>query len=103
MINKRIARLATTAALGVAAIAAPVAVAGGAEASTGAGTVRPAAVHEVCADSLYVRSSPQGLMIGTLFRGEHFDYYYSNGNGWDYGYAYGGANTLGWVQAGWFC
>jgi hypothetical protein len=99
MISKKLARLATTAALGVAAVATPVAVAGSAD----AGTVRPAALHTVCAASLYVRSSPQGLMIGTLFRGEHFDYYYSNGNGWDYGYAYGGANTVGWVQAGWFC
>jgi hypothetical protein len=96
MISKKLARLATTAALGMVAVAAPIAVAGTADASA-------TAVHEVCADSLYVRSSPQGLMIGTLFRGEHFDYYYSNGNGWDYGYAYGSANQLGWVQAGWFC
>jgi hypothetical protein len=99
MISKKLARLATTAALGVTALAAPIAVAGSAEATT----VHPAAVHEVCADSLYVREAPQGRMIGTLFRGEHFDFYYSNGNGWDYGYAYGGANQLGWVQAGWFC
>ncbi|MEN3359725.1 MAG: hypothetical protein V7637_3707 [Mycobacteriales bacterium] len=103
MISKKLARLATTAALGVAAVAAPIAVAGSAGASTAPAAARPAAVHEVCANSLYVRSSPGGLMIGTLFRGDHFDYYYSNGNGWDYGYAYGGANTLGWVQAGWFC
>ena len=99
MINKRIAAVA----LSAAAVVAPIAAAGPAQASTPAGTVHPAAVHEVCADSLYVRKSPQGEMIGTLFRGDHFDFYYSNGNGWDYGYAYGGANQLGWVQAGWFC
>jgi hypothetical protein len=102
MIKKRIARLVTAATLSAAAVAAPIA-AGTAQASPLGGTAYPAAVHEVCADSLYVRDAPMGKMIGTLFYGDHFDYYYSNGNGWDYGYAYGHANTLGWVQAGWFC
>jgi hypothetical protein len=58
----------------------------------------------VCAQDLYVRDGPAGIVIGTLFYGETFDVdRYSPSGQWVYGYAWGHANKWGWVQNGWFC
>ncbi|OLR95141.1 hypothetical protein [Actinokineospora bangkokensis] len=84
-------RTAITTALTAAAlvVAAPIASAG--------------TVEEVCADSLYVRTQPAGVIIGTLFRGEHFEVSRYSEKGWAEGYAMGHVNQRGWVQGGWFC
>jgi hypothetical protein len=94
----RFARLATAAAFGAATIAVPLAAP--AQASGGAQTNN---IHTVCAQDLYVRDKASGVVIGTLYYGDSFDFISSNGNGWDYGYAFGHVNRNGWVQAGWFC
>ncbi|WP_424185081.1 hypothetical protein ACOBQX_24755 [Actinokineospora sp. G85] len=83
----------TTAAL-TAAVAAAIAFAPAAAAGT---------VEEVCATDLYVRTQPAGVIIGTLFRGEHFEVSRYSEKGWAEGYAMGGVNQRGWVQGGWFC
>lgn len=56
----------------------------------------------VCADSLYVRTDPQGAWLGTLYRPETFAVERVSGD-WTYGFAYGNVNRHGWVQNGWFC
>jgi hypothetical protein len=88
---------------GAATIAVPLAGGPAQAATVGNGPVQAQDIHTVCADSLYVRDKPAGVVIGTLFRGDSFDYSHSDGNGWDYGYAFGHVNKPGWVQAGWFC
>ncbi|MGW4486651.1 hypothetical protein ACWEOE_22735 [Amycolatopsis sp. NPDC004368] len=61
-------------------------------------------VYEICATDLYVRNEPVGVIIGTLYRGDHFELSrYSPSGGWAEGYAMGHVNKRGWVQAGWFC
>jgi hypothetical protein len=90
-----------TAAVGTALCAAALVTltAGPASAYSG-GTV---GVREtVCADSLYVRTSPGGAWMGTLYKGQTFTVEQISG-GWDYGFAYGDINRHGWVQDGWFC
>lgn len=58
----------------------------------------------VCAQNLYVRDSPAGILIGTLYYGQSMDVTkYSPSGEWAYGFAYGQANKWGWVQNGWFC
>ncbi|WP_233261436.1 hypothetical protein [Vitiosangium sp. GDMCC 1.1324] len=58
----------------------------------------------VCAQSLYVRDAPAGIVIGTLYYGQTMDVQsYSPSGQWAYGFAYGQANKHGWVQNGWFC
>lgn len=58
----------------------------------------------VCAESLYVRESAAGAIIGTLFKGQTMSVErYSPSGDWAYGMAYGHVNTHGWVQNGWFC
>src|SRR3569833_3547896 len=71
-------------------------------------TAAPAAsagtVHEICAQDLYVRTQPAGVIIGTLYRGDHFELpRYSPSGDWAEGYAMGHVNQRGWIQAGWFC
>jgi hypothetical protein len=74
-----------------------------------AGTVvaAPAAsatVRQICAQDLYVRQQPAGVMIGTLYYHDNFDFErYSPSGQWAYGHAYGNVHRNGWVQAGWFC
>jgi hypothetical protein len=61
-------------------------------------------VRTVCARDLYVRATPAGVVIGTLYYGDHFDVYrYSPSGDWVYGHAYGNVHKDGWVQNGWFC
>ena len=58
----------------------------------------------VCATDLYVRDSPQGIFIGTLYKGQTLEVTdYSPSGAWAYGFAYGNVNKWGWVQNGWFC
>lgn len=75
---------------------------------TAALTLAPAAsagtVHEICAQDLYVRTQPAGVIVGTLYRGDHFELSrYSPSGDWAEGYAMGHVNQRGWIQAGWFC
>ena len=63
---------------------------------------KPGVRETVCADSLYVRTDPQGAWLGTLHRRETFAVERASG-GWAYGFAYGNVNRRGWVQDGWFC
>ena len=56
----------------------------------------------VCAQTLYVRTSPGGAWLGTLYYGQTFLVEKISG-GWAYGFAYGYINHHGWVQDGWFC
>ncbi len=58
----------------------------------------------VCAQDLYVRDSPAGIFIGTLYYGQTMEVTkYSPSGEWAYGFAYGHVNKWGWVQNGWFC
>jgi hypothetical protein len=58
---------------------------------------RAATRYYVCnADSVTVRSSPGGTVIGTLYRDQAIDVSYVDG-AWSNGYAYGGVNARGWV------
>ncbi len=88
----RLVQALTATALAAAAVIA-------AAPAASAGTVR-----EVCADTLYVRTQPAGVIIGTLFRGNHMEVSrYSPSGDWAEGYAMGHVNQRGWVQNGWFC
>jgi hypothetical protein len=61
-------------------------------------------VHEVCAQSLYVRNAPAGVVIGTLYKGDNFNETRADASGeWLYGHAYGNVHADGWVENGWFC
>lgn len=61
-------------------------------------------VHEICAQDLYVRTQPAGVIVGTLYRGDHFELSrYSPSGDWAEGYAMGHVDQRGWIQAGWFC
>lgn len=65
---------------------------------------RAAVRRTVCAQNLYVRDSPMGIVIGTLYSGQSINVErYSPSGEWAYGFAYGEANKYGWVQNGWFC
>lgn len=91
----KLSRAAAVTAIAAAALTGGVAAAPAASAST---------MHTICAQDLYVRDTPQGVVIGTLFYGERFRAdRYSPSRQWVYGYAYGQANKYGWVQNGWFC
>lgn len=57
----------------------------------------------VCAQSLYVRTSPGGAWMGTLYYGQTFLVEGPRSSGYIYGFAYGHINRRGWVQDGWFC
>jgi hypothetical protein len=60
--------------------------------------------REVCAQSLYVRAAPAGVVIGTLFTGDNFNVERSDASGiWLFGHAYGNVHKDGWVENGWFC
>jgi hypothetical protein len=91
----RLTRTAAVTAIAASAIATAVAAAPAASAST---------TRMVCANDLYVRQTPQGVVIGTLLYGHHMrvDRYSPSGQ-YAYGYAYGQVNKYGWVQNGWFC
>lgn len=90
-----------TKALAATAVAAGVATAGV------VGVAAPASAtsaETVCAQDLYVRATAGGVMIGTLYHGDHFAVYrYSPSRQWVYGHAYGNVHKDGWVQNGWFC
>ncbi len=63
-----------------------------------------AAAETVCAQDLYVRQTAAGVVIGTLYYGDHFAVSrYSPSRQWVYGHAYGNVHKDGWVQNGWFC
>lgn len=94
LIPRTLAAAATT-ALAVSAFAATATPAQAADGTVG---VR----ETVCADSLYVRTSPGGAWMGTLYRGQTFLVEQDDGS-WEYGFAYGDINRHGWVQNGWFC
>ena len=55
----------------------------------------------VCAQDLFVRTSPGGAWQGTLYQGQTFYVERIEGD-WVYGFAYGYINRHGWVQNGWF-
>lgn len=58
----------------------------------------------VCAQDLYVRDAPAGILIGTLYNGQSMNVErYSPSGQWAYGFAYGHVNKYGWVQNGYFC
>lgn len=57
----------------------------------------------VCAESLFVRTQPNGAWMGTLYRGQTFLVEGPRSGGYVYGFAYGHVNRRGWVQDGWFC
>lgn len=68
------------------------------------GAVTADSRRTVCADSLYVRDSPAGQVIGTLLRGESIDVdEYSPSGQWAHGMAYGHVNTHGWVESAYLC
>ncbi|HEY0641054.1 MAG TPA: hypothetical protein VGD67_25765 [Pseudonocardiaceae bacterium] len=95
----RLTRTAAATLVAAGAISTAVAAAPAASAS-----VSTQVTYTVCAQDLYVRATAQGVVIGTLFYGEHFRVErYSPSRQWVYGYAYGSANMYGWVQNGWFC
>lgn len=58
----------------------------------------------VCAQSLYVRDAPAGIVRGTLYYGQtmEVDGYSSSGT-YAHGFAYGYVNKWGWVLNGHFC
>jgi len=91
-LSKTLLSAVTTAAMAVGALTA---------------TAVPASAGEVktiCAQDLYVRNEPAGVVIGTLYYGEHFELSrYSPSGQWAEGWAMGSVNKRGWVQAGWFC
>ncbi|MBO4209295.1 hypothetical protein [Micromonospora echinofusca] len=90
---RRAALVAATVA--TALLATPVA-AGAADGTIG---VR----ETVCAESLFVRTQPNGAWMGTLYRGQTFLVEGPRSGGYVYGFAYGYINRRGWVQDGWFC
>ena len=57
----------------------------------------------VCAQDLFVRTSPGGAWMGTLHNPETFLVEGPRSGGYIYGFAYGHINRHGWVQDGWFC
>jgi hypothetical protein len=57
----------------------------------------------VCASSLFVRTTPGGAWMGTLYQGQTFLVEGPSSDGYIYGFAYGYVNRHGWVQNGWFC
>lgn len=63
------------------------------------------AYRTVCAQSLYVRYKASGVIIGTLYYGDHFltDGITSDNGYWVHGHAYGNVHQDGWVENGWFC
>jgi hypothetical protein len=91
-------RLTAAVLAGVVAVA----VAGAPDAAQAAnGTI---GVREtVCAESLFVRTSPGGAWMGTLHYPETFLVEGPRSGGYIYGFAYGHINRHGWVQDGWFC
>ena len=58
----------------------------------------------VCAEYLYVRDKPAGIVIGALKYGQSIDVdKYSPSGSWAHGFAYGIVNKPGWVLNGYFC
>ncbi|MBB5872950.1 mannose/cellobiose epimerase-like protein (N-acyl-D-glucosamine 2-epimerase family) [Allocatelliglobosispora scoriae] len=57
----------------------------------------------VCAESLFVRTDPNGAWMGTLYAGQTFLVKGPRSGGYIFGFAYGHINRNGWVQDGWFC
>ena len=91
------ARRIVTAALAATATLALTAAPAGAD--TGTIGVREA----VCAQDLFVRTTPNGAWMGTLYQGQTFLVEGPRSGGYVYGFAYGHINRRGWVQDGWFC
>lgn len=72
-------------------------------AAPASGEIRPMATrYYVCAQSLTVRSTPGGSIIGTLYYGNTFDEYGREG-AWSRGYAYGNVNKVGYVLTQYLC
>ena len=86
------------------AAAATVMVAAGLAGTVIAAPAASATTRAICAQDLYVRATPAGVVIGTLYYHDNFDFQrYSPSGEWAYGHAYGDVHKDGWVQAGWFC
>lgn len=72
-------------------------------AAPASGEIRTMAIrYYVCADSLTVRSTPGGSIIGTLYRGNTFDEYGREG-AWSRGVAFGNVNQTGYVLTQYLC
>lgn len=60
--------------------------------------MQPQSTVPVCAQNVYVRNRPAGVVLGTLVRGDNFDHQRSDAsNEWWYGRAYGDVHQDGWV------
>jgi hypothetical protein len=58
----------------------------------------------VCAQNLYVRAEPAGIVIGTLYYGQSMEVdRYSSSGTYAHGFAYGYVNKWGWSLNGYFC
>ncbi|MDG4826852.1 hypothetical protein O7635_33820 [Asanoa sp. WMMD1127] len=90
---RRLGAVVLAAAAAVALTAAP------ARADNGTIGVR----ETVCAQDLFVRTTPNGAWMGTLYQGQTFLVEGPRSGGYVYGFAYGHINRRGWVQDGWFC
>ncbi|MFG1955244.1 hypothetical protein [Micromonospora sp. NPDC048830] len=97
MVTRRARRV--VAALAAASAAGALALPAQAQAAYGAIGER----ETVCAETLYVRTDPNGAWLGTLYRGQTFLVEGPRSGGYVYGFAYGYINRRGWVQDGWFC
>jgi len=75
-----------------------ISVTGGAAEAHPPSAMQPNSVQQVCAQDVYVRNQPAGVVIGTLLHGESFDHTGGSSTWW-YGYAYGHANEWGYVLA----
>ncbi|MGS2617397.1 hypothetical protein ACVCAH_23165 [Micromonospora sp. LZ34] len=71
--------------------------------AAGAADGRIGVRETVCAQSLFVRTQPNGAWMGTLYQGQTFLVEGPRSGGYVYGFAYGHINRRGWVQDGWFC
>ncbi|MDQ2956129.1 MAG: hypothetical protein M3Y42_04080 [Actinomycetota bacterium] len=97
-------KLRSALSAGVLAIGLTAAVAAPVGAQTPAQAVQPQTVRSVCAQTLYVRSQPAGVVIGTLVYLDNFDEQRTDASGtWAYGHAYGDVHKDGWVLASYLC
>jgi hypothetical protein len=60
--------------------------------------------YYVTGEQVYVRNSPRGFVLGTLFKrnnksnADRFDVQFISPKGWAWGYGYGNFNGFGWVK-----
>lgn len=100
---RRLSRSVVTGVLAagvLTAVVTPVA----AHASTGVMHPDSTIRRHVCAQDVYLRDAPAGVMIGLLVYGDTFDQEKLSPSGaWAYGMAYGNANKHGWVMESALC